>query len=38
MKKPSFFGRDAILEQMEALFDKRTASLVTYRGRGSKIS
>ena len=33
MKKPSFFGRDAILEQMESLFDKRTASLVTCRGR-----
>ena len=33
MKKRMFFGRDAILEQLSALFDKRTASLVTCRGR-----
>ena len=33
MKKFTFFGRDDILEQLGSLFDKRTASLVTCRGR-----
>ena len=33
MKKAMFFGRDAILDQLASLFEKRTASLVTCRGR-----
>ena len=33
MKKTMFFGRDAILDQLASLFEKRTASLVTCRGR-----
>ena len=33
MKKTMFYGRDDILEQLAALFEKRTASLVTCRGR-----
>ena len=33
MKRNSFFGRDDILDQLASLFDKRTASLVTCRGR-----
>jgi hypothetical protein len=33
MKRNPFFGRDDILDQLASLFDKRTASLVTCRGR-----
>lgn len=33
MKKGMFFGREAILDQLSSLFEKRTASLVTCRGR-----
>ena len=33
MKKSAFFGRDDILAQLASLFEKRTASLVTCRGR-----
>ena len=33
MKKTMFFGRGAILDQLASLFEKRTASLVTCRGR-----
>ena len=33
MKRNSFFGRDDILDQLASLFEKRTASLVTCRGR-----
>ena len=33
MKKTVFYGRDAILEQLAALFEKKTASFVTCRGR-----
>ena len=33
MKKGMFFGRETILDQLSSLFEKRTASLVTCRGR-----
>ena len=32
-KNPAFFGREELLRQLSGLWDKRTSSLVTCRGR-----